>query len=80
MSEKFPYDDDHYFSTPAVSPRSHSGGADEAHVKVIQEAVEAEVTGEYDEATREAVMAYQKKKKLPVTGVVDAATWKKITA
>lgn len=74
----FPYEDDHYLSTPATSPRSHSGGDDEATVKAVQEALEVEQTGTYDEATREAVMAFQQKRKIEVTGVVDAGTWKKL--
>jgi peptidoglycan hydrolase-like protein with peptidoglycan-binding domain len=74
----FPYEDDHYLSTPATSPRSHSGGDDEAVVKQVQEALEVEQSGTYDEATREAVIAFQTKRKIEPTGVVDAATWKKL--
>lgn len=74
----FPYEDDHYLSTPATSPRSHSGGDDEPVVKLVQHALEVEQTGTYDEATREAVLAFQKKRKIEPTGVVDSATWKKL--
>lgn len=77
-AQPFPFDEDHYLSTPAVSPRSHSGGDDEAVVRQVQEALDIEASGEFDEATRDAVLAFQKSKKIDQSGVVDAATWKKL--
>ena len=39
-----------------------------------------EISGNFDENTREAVMAFQKLFKLPVSGIVDYPTWYKIQA
>jgi len=50
------------------------------HVKTVQAALEIKpADGQFGPVTKKAVMAHQKAKKLPVTGVVDAKTWKSIT-
>lgn len=71
---KFPLPQGHYFSTPTSSRNSHSDGPG---VEAIQKAVGIEALGVYDNATREAVMQFQRKHKLDVTGVVEESTWKK---
>ncbi|MBR6917086.1 MAG: peptidoglycan-binding protein [Clostridia bacterium] len=38
----------------------------------------ASVCGVYDEATRDAVISYQKIAGIPATGVVDCATWNRL--
>lgn len=47
-------------------------------IERIQHAVGASVTGKYDMATKKAVKAYQKRKKLDVDGVVGLVTWNTI--
>lgn len=50
------------------------------HVKTIQAALGLKpADGQYGPVTKKAVVAHQKEKKLPVTGIVDARTWKSIT-
>jgi hypothetical protein len=50
------------------------------HVKTVQAALEIKpADGQFGPVTKKAVMAHQKAKKLPVTGIVDAKTWKSIT-
>jgi len=50
------------------------------HVKTIQAALGIKpADGQFGPVTKKAVMAHQKANKLPVTGVVDAKTWKSIT-
>jgi peptidoglycan hydrolase-like protein with peptidoglycan-binding domain len=77
-AKPFPFESDHYIATPSISPRSHSGGDDEAVIREVQEALDVEASGTFDEATRDAVLAFQKKKKIDESGVVDEATWKKL--
>jgi hypothetical protein len=50
------------------------------HVKTVQAALEIKpADGQFGPVTKKAVMAHQKAKKLAVTGIIDAATWKSIT-
>jgi peptidoglycan hydrolase-like protein with peptidoglycan-binding domain len=50
------------------------------HVKTVQAALGIKpADGQFGPVTKKAVMAHQKAKKLPVTGVVDAKSWKSIT-
>ncbi len=44
-----------------------------------EEAYEVGVSGVYGEGTEQAVRAFQQKNGLPVTGVVDLATWNRIS-
>jgi cell wall-associated NlpC family hydrolase len=53
-------------------------GAKGASVKKIQDALGLTADGEFGPGTDKAVKAFQKKSSLPVTGVVDATTYKKI--
>jgi peptidoglycan hydrolase-like protein with peptidoglycan-binding domain len=76
-SPKFPLDKGHYYSRPFTSRKSHSQGvADEKAIRAIQEAVGADVTGSFDEATEAKVKAAQKKARKGESGIVDADTWK----
>lgn len=71
-SSPFPIAGDSYFSVPVTSPRSvSSGGA----VRELQAALGLEEDGQYGPATREAVLAAQKKAGVPLTGVVSADDW-----
>ena len=71
----FPLAEGQYFSTPATSPRSvSSGGA----VAAIQKALSVGQSGSYDGPTRTAVIEWQRTHDLPVTGVVDTATWESL--
>ena len=45
-------------------------------VRAVQQAVGTSVDGSYGSATRAAVVAYQSRRGLPATGIVDAATWR----
>lgn len=69
--EPFPFPEDHYLSTPSTAPRSHSSGA---HVRMVNEAlgVEGDI---FNANTRTALLDRQGELGLPVTGVVDPATW-----
>jgi hypothetical protein len=50
------------------------------HVKTVQAALGLKpADGQFGPVTKKAVIAHQKAKKLPVTGIVDAKTWKSIT-
>ncbi|NBR23252.1 MAG: CHAP domain-containing protein [Micrococcales bacterium] len=50
------------------------------HVKTVQAALGIKpADGQFGPVTKKAVIAHQKAKKLPVTGIVDAKTWKSIT-
>lgn len=50
------------------------------HVKTVQAALGLKpADGQFGPVTKKAVIAHQKAKKLPVTGIVDARTWKSIT-
>jgi surface antigen len=50
------------------------------HVKTVQAALGLKpADGQYGPVTKKAVVAHQREKKLPVTGIVDARTWKSIT-
>jgi hypothetical protein len=50
------------------------------HVKTIQTALGIKpADGQFGPVTKKAVIAHQKAKKLPVTGIVDGKTWKSIT-
>lgn len=72
----FPLAEGQYFSTPATSPRSvSSGGA----VAAIQKRLQVTQSGTFDAATRTAVISWQQEHELPVTGVVDVATWESMT-
>ena len=72
--DEWPLSGDHYFSTPNLSPRSHS---DEGrYVRQIQQEVAVEETGVFGDDTREGVVRWQEENDVPVTGVVNADVWK----
>lgn len=68
----FPLPEGHYFSTPVVSRRSTSSG--EA-VRAIRRKVGAPAGTVFDDVTAQAVGKWQDAVGLPVTRVVDEATW-----
>lgn len=72
VHSEWPYEEDHYLATPSLAARSHHDGGPVAEV---QEELGVEVTGVFDEATRDALIQYQQDNDLPVTGVVDADQW-----
>jgi peptidoglycan hydrolase-like protein with peptidoglycan-binding domain len=78
----FPYPSDHYFSTPATSPRNHSGAwlVDQKYVRMIQQEVGATIDGHYGTGTRSKVIAYQTKYGLARDGVVGPVTWRRMAA
>jgi hypothetical protein len=53
-------------------------GAKGSSVKKVQEALGLTADGEFGPGTDKAVKAFQKKSSLPVTGIVDITTYKKI--
>ncbi len=46
-----------------------------SHVKALQETLNVEATGTFDQKTRVAVIKWQSQNKLAHTGVVDQAMW-----
>lgn len=46
-----------------------------SHVKALQETLNVEATGTFDQKTRVAVIQWQSKNKLAHTGIVDQAMW-----
>lgn len=58
--------------------KSFKVGAKGSSVKKIQEALGLTADGEFGPGTEKAVKDFQKKTKLPVTGIVDAKTYKSI--
>ena len=44
----------------------------------IQKALKLKADGEFGPGTEAAVKAFQKKEKMPVTGIVDEETWRRI--
>lgn len=71
----WPFEDDHYLSVPVASRRGHSEGPS---VHVIQQALGVEVTGTFDDITAAAVGDWQRENGLPVSRVVDRATWEQL--
>ncbi|MCW2817310.1 MAG: peptidoglycan-binding protein [Marmoricola sp.] len=53
-----------------------AGGSTGPVVRAVQQAVHAGVDGSYGSGTRTAVNAFQSAQRVPVTGVVDDATWR----
>lgn len=64
------------FGPTSARPRWVSKGED---VEAIQRGLDIEVTGAYDEATRRAVVAYQRDRKLLPTGTVDRKLFTRLT-
>lgn len=79
---RFPYPSDNYFSTPATSPRCHSGTwpADQPYVRMIQQEVGTGIDGHYGPATYGAVRTYQSRHGLSADGVVGPYTWAKMAS
>jgi len=71
----FPLREGDYFSVPVTSRRSTSRGAG---VHRIKRALDLRLDTPYDEEMADAVGAWQSDHDLPVTRVVDKATWDSI--
>jgi hypothetical protein len=68
-------------ATPAAAPAAKATlkvGSKGALVKEVQKKIGAAPDGAFGPNTAKAVKAYQTKHGIPVTGVVDAATWAKL--
>lgn len=52
-----------------------ASGMKQVDIERVQRAVKADVTGKFDQQTKDAVKAYQKRKGLVVDGVVGQSTW-----
>ena len=69
-------------ATPPAAPTSAYAlvwpGQTSSSVKVAQQALKIKVDGAFGASTRTALIAWQKANKLPVTGVLDKATWAKL--
>lgn len=82
---KFPLPKGHYYGMASRSPRCHSGfyAKDRAGVKQVQRLLrnhghKIAVDGRYGSATRAAVIAFQKKHRLPADGLCGAGTWARL--
>jgi peptidoglycan hydrolase-like protein with peptidoglycan-binding domain len=68
--------------TPPAAPKSAYAlvwpGQTSSSVKVAQKALKIAADGAFGPATRTALLAWQRTHKLPVTGVLDKATWAKL--
>ena len=73
----WPYLKSHYLGELSTDFHGHSEGTD---VEQVQLALGVKPTGTFDEATRDAVIAYQEAHKLDVTGIVDHALWDLLTS
>jgi peptidoglycan hydrolase-like protein with peptidoglycan-binding domain len=69
-------------ATPPAAPKATYAlvwpGQTNSSVKVAQKALKIKVDGTFGAATRTALLAWQRAHKLPVTGVLDKATWAKL--
>ena len=70
-TEQFPFPEGHYLSTPSTARRSHSSGSVVSRINEML-GVEGDI---FNTHTRDALMLRQQELGLPVTGVVDEATW-----
>jgi peptidoglycan hydrolase-like protein with peptidoglycan-binding domain len=68
--------------TPPTAPKSAYAlvwpGQTTSSVKVAQKALKVKIDGSFGASTRAALLAWQRSHKLPVTGVLDKATWAKL--
>lgn len=73
----FPLPSGHWYGVNDGSDRSHSGlqAKDKEAVRQIQRAVGVSADGLFGDRTRAAVVAYQKRRKLPADGLVGPKTW-----
>lgn len=67
-------------TTPTPADPTLKYGATGAKVQELQRLLKISVDGSFGPATRTAVRTYQSNNGLPVTGVVDSATWTKLRA
>jgi peptidoglycan hydrolase-like protein with peptidoglycan-binding domain len=68
--------------TPPAAPKSAYSlvwpGQSTSSVKVAQKALKVKVDGTFGASTRTALLAWQRTQRLPITGVLDKATWAKL--
>ena len=76
QESRWPFLKSHYLGTESTDYHGHHEGDE---VSALQEALDVKVTGTYDDATRDAVIEYQKAHKLDVTGIVDHELWDLLT-
>jgi peptidoglycan hydrolase-like protein with peptidoglycan-binding domain len=69
-------------STPPAAPKSAYAlvwpGQTTSSVKVAQKALKVKTDGTFGASTRAALLSWQRSHKVPVTGVLDKATWAKL--
>jgi peptidoglycan DL-endopeptidase CwlO len=65
---------------PVLTCAVLSSGSDGPAVKTIQNAVGTTADGEFGPATEKSLKSWQRAQSVPVTGVVDAATWAALPA
>lgn len=73
----WPYLKSHYLGTLSTDLHGHSEGDE---VEAVQVALGVKATREFDDATRDAVIAYQQDNGLEVTGVVDPELWDRLVS
>ncbi|WP_297739750.1 peptidoglycan-binding protein [uncultured Tessaracoccus sp.] len=70
--------------TPTIEPSLYHAGDEGEEIRELQHRLlqlhwfEGEITGSYGPTTQAAVEGFQAKRQLPVTGTVDATTWKRL--
>lgn len=72
---EWPYGEDDYLYAEVVSRR---GRSEPKYVAAVQQALGIAADGVYGDDTRDAVSDHQHENGLPVSGVVDRATWESI--
>lgn len=80
VAGSFPLDETHYYIPPVVSRRGHHGQdtADHGAIGAIQQELGLPMTGQFDEATAEAVRAWREKNGLAPGNFVDREAWDKM--
>lgn len=73
----WPYLKSHYLGEQSTDFHGHFEGDE---VEAVQVALDVKATREYDEATRDAVVAYQQENGLDVTGIVDHELWDRLVS
>lgn len=77
---KFPLGEGEGFYARTTRTNLHYGAVegDAPAISMVQQFLSVPATGTFDAATLAAVYEYQRKARLPITGIVDKATWEKM--